>query len=73
MPLWKIKDSSDPSNQSNENNIEFDPVNVRQVFVGLVSRLDDLSARYEELDSRTNIMQNSVFTVLNKKIDDRLV
>ena len=35
--------------------------------------MDILAARSEELDSRTNIMQNSMFTVLNKKIDDRLI
>ena len=45
---------------------------MHQLLVCSVNKLDGLTARYEELDSRTNIMQNSLFTVLNKKIDDKL-
>ena len=70
VPLWKLKDPSASSNDIN--NIEVDPVNMYQLLVCLVNKLDGLSASYDELDSRTNIMQNSLFTVLNNKIDNKL-
>ena len=63
VPLWRSKD---PAHE-----FEVDPINVHQVLVSFVNRLDFVSARCDELDSHSSIMQNSLFSVLNKKIDEK--
>ena len=38
----------------------------------LVNKVDGLSAQYDELASKTDIMQNSLFATFDKSIDTRL-
>ena len=63
VPLWRSK--------NNSCEFEVDPVNLHQVLLSFVSKLDYISARCDEQDSHSSIMQNSLFAVLNKKIDEK--
>ena len=65
VPLWKKKSSTaDPSHSQCD--FEVDPVNLQKILIYLVTKVDGLSAKYEELDSKHNIMHNSLLNTLDK-------
>ena len=72
IPLWRKKL---PPSETASNDIslyEPDPIGLQHVLTFLVNKVDGLSAQYDELASKTDIMQNSMFETLDRSIDTRL-
>ena len=64
IPLWRKNDNI-------ISEYEADPASLQQVLHFLVNKIDTLTAKYEELDSRNNIMQSSLFTALSNSLDSK--
>ena len=63
--FWRRKDH--PSIRE----FEVDPTGLQHVLSFLVNKIDVLTAKNEELQSKSDIMQNSLFTTLNSSIEEK--
>ena len=68
----KKRSNSLPFTSDNVSSQEFNPVGLQQALLQMVENIDDISAKCNELDSRVDIIQNSIFTTLNTKIDAQI-
>ena len=57
---------------SNQGEVTVNPVGLQSILQSMVSNIDALSAKCDQLDSLTHIMQNSMYTALSEKIDNKL-
>ena len=70
--MHRKRSNSLPFSMDNFHSQEFNPVGLQQVLLQLVENIDSVSEKCNELDSRLDIMQNSIFTVLSSKIDAQI-
>ena len=57
---------------SDQDEVTVNPVGLQQVMQSMVTNIDALTAKCDELDSLTQIMQKSMYTALSGKIDNKL-
>ena len=67
IPLWRVKNPHIAESAE----YDVDPVGLQHVLVYLVSKLDVLTAKFDELESKNNIMQSSLFTSLSNSMDSK--
>ena len=64
--IWRRKDH--PSTHE----FEVDPTSMEFVLSFLINKIDVLTAKNEELQSKSEIMQSSLFTTLNNSVDSKI-
>ncbi len=62
IPLWRKRSNSDIHDQ------EIDPIGLQQTMIYLVTHLDKVTSRFDELQSKVDIMQKAMFTTLDTKL-----
>ncbi len=66
------RSNSLPLPSQNDESHDLNPVGLQQIMVYLLKNLDSVSAKCNELQSKVDIMQASLFTSLNGKLDAQI-